>query len=176
MEEYLDILDEEGDSTGQTAPRSVAHSQGFWHRTVHIYFYRKKENNVELLVHLRSKTEDLNPGKWDTRFGGHLKAGETLEQAVVNEVKEEVGLKLLASQLALGPIFKRNNGANCEFTHAYFYNYKGNLTDLHFNDGEVQEIKWMDINAILTSIQTNSEEWAPGLEKFKKIRAILLAL
>lgn len=35
--ECLDILDENGKKTGQTASRKEVHSKGLWHKGVHIW-------------------------------------------------------------------------------------------------------------------------------------------
>lgn len=170
MEELLDILDQHGNSTGKSEKRSIVHSQGLWHRTVHIYFYRKGSSGIELLVHLRSKTKDLNPNKWDTRFGGHLKAGDTLEQGLENELKEEVGIKADPSKLTAGPVDKRGKFPNNEFTSVYFYQFDGNEDSLTFDDGEVQEVKWMNIDDILKSITENPEQWSSRSTGFMQIK------
>src|SRR3989344_1990339 len=141
-EEYFDIVDENGVSTGNKALRSVAHTQGLWHRTVHVYVFRKKYKEIELLVHLRSKSKDLKPNTWDTRFGGHLKSGDSIEQALENELHEEIGLDVRNLPIIPGPIYKRNNFPNNEFTSVYFANFSGDINILKFTDNEVQEIKW----------------------------------
>ena len=47
-----------------------------------------------LLIYLRDdKPEIPFPNHWDF-FGGHLEAGETPEEALVREVKEEIGVDL----------------------------------------------------------------------------------
>jgi len=74
-EEYLEIVNENNDLISRVEPRSFVHSTGLWYRTVHIYFFRKSNKKIEFLVHLRAKTKDLNPNKWDARFGGHIKSG-----------------------------------------------------------------------------------------------------
>lgn len=176
MEELLDILDDSGNPTGESQPRSVVHTTGLWHRTVHIYFYRKADHGIELLVHHRSATKDLNPNKWDTRFGGHIKAGETLEQALSNELKEEVGIEADPNKLTAGPIHKREKFPNSEFTNVYFYEFDGDTNSLKFNDGEVQAVKWMNVEDVLNSITASSEEWSSRPTGFTEIKNLLQQL
>lgn len=52
------------------------------------------DRNGRLLIYLRdNKPEIPFPNHWDF-FGGHLEEGETPEQALVREVKEELGIEL----------------------------------------------------------------------------------
>lgn len=158
-DEYFDILNEQGELTGEKRPRGEAHSLGLWHRTVHIYVLREKEGQREFLVHLRAKSKDLNPDKWDTRFGGHLRAGETFEEAVVAELEEEIGLKVKLGELIKGPLIKRDLGNNKEFTQVYFYNFRGDAGSLKFKDGEVQEVKWMGQEDLTASMVKEPDIW-----------------
>jgi NADH pyrophosphatase NudC (nudix superfamily) len=36
--------------------------------------------------------KDTQPGKWDTSVGGHVDLGETIEQALLRETKEELNI------------------------------------------------------------------------------------
>jgi 8-oxo-dGTP diphosphatase len=57
------------------------------------------DRNARLLIYLRDdKPEIPFPNHWDF-FGGHLENGETPEQALVREVKEELGVELTGWQL-----------------------------------------------------------------------------
>ena len=47
VDEYLDIVDENGILTGKKELRSICHEKGLWHRTVHIYCYRFINKELE---------------------------------------------------------------------------------------------------------------------------------
>ncbi len=169
QEEYFDIVDENNVNTGEVKSRSQVHSTGLWHRTVHIYYFRKENDKYYFLVHLRSKTKDLHPNCWDTRFGGHVKAGETIEQALTDEIKEEIGLSLKYSDFIKGLVRKRDHYPNNEFTHIFFYKGPEDTSNLRFEDDEVQKVKWMDKYEIIKSMQTEPEKWSGSVESFKLI-------
>ncbi len=173
-EELLDIVDENNKLIGQSAPRSQIHAEGIWHRTVHIYLFRKIKDQLEFLVHLRSTSKDLYPNCWDTRFGGHIKAGYEIEAGAKSELKEEIGLNIDNYELLLGQWVKLNDYPNCEFTKNYFLEYPGSVSDLKFNDGEVQEVGWMDIEEIKKSMTKDSQNWAASLSGFVEISNFLL--
>lgn len=172
-QEYFDIMDENNKPTSQKATRYEAHTKGLWHRTVHVYLFRKMNDDIEFLVHLRAKTKDLNPNKWDTRFGGHLKSGETIEESVSGELRDEIGLTLEPSNLIQGEILKRDKFPNREFTNVYYYKFQDEFSSLSFNDGEVQEVKWMKSLDILKSLAENPEIWAASKNGFSEILTTL---
>ncbi len=173
-EEYLDIVDENNRPTGEKRLRSEVHDTGLWHRTVHIYLFRKSGEGPDFLVHLRAKTKDLNPNQWDTRFGGHLKSGEKVENAVVSELKDEIGLQTEPSRLLQGETYKRDKFPNREFTLVYYYEFDGDTSELKFNDGEVQEVKWMSTQDIVNSMQQEPDKWAGSLKGFREIYDFLI--
>lgn len=51
-----------------------------------------------LMLHRVKKHHDINAGKW-IGVGGHVKNGETPEECLLREVKEETGLVLTAYRL-----------------------------------------------------------------------------
>jgi isopentenyldiphosphate isomerase len=173
--EYLDIVDENNVLTGEKKLRSEIHTEGLWHKTVHIYFFKKIDNEIQILVHLRAKNKDLHPNCWDTRFGGHIKTGEDIESAARSELMEEVGLKLEQNNLIQGEVYKRDKYPNREFTHSFYYRFDGDISTLKFNDGEVQEIKWMKSSDILDSMDKNPDIWSGGKTGFTKILVVLKA-
>lgn len=174
LDEYLDIVDENNNETGQNRLRSLVHKDGLWHRTVHIYYFIKKNDEYYFLIHLRSKEKDLSPNKWDTRFGGHLKSGQNIENTLLSELEEEIGLKADLNSFIPGNIRKKENFPNNEFNYIYYYQGIENLNNLKFLDNEVQEVKWLSANNILKELKNNSSNWAPSLESFESMYKYLI--
>lgn len=168
-EEYLDVFDENNQPTGVSLPRRQIHAEGLWHRTVHIYLFRKGADGLEFLLHLRSKLKETSPGLWDTRFGGHIKAGQSVEEGVRDELQEEIGLDTSQIQLIEGEWKKRDNFPNREYTKFYFLEYNDSLDNLKFNDGEVDEVKWMNVEAIKEDMRKTPEAYSASLSGFEKI-------
>ena len=46
--ELFDIIDENGNPTGKTVERSIAHAEGIRHRTAHIWIIRKRNGRTEI--------------------------------------------------------------------------------------------------------------------------------
>lgn len=88
--EYFPIVDEEGNTIG-TAPRSVCHdgTSMLLHPVVHLHLFN---NKGEVFLQKRSMQKDIQPGKWDTSVGGHVNPGEAIEDAIIREASEELGL------------------------------------------------------------------------------------
>ena len=53
MEEIFDIIDTQGNPTGETVTREKAHAEGIPHRTAHIWIIREKYGRTEVLLQKR---------------------------------------------------------------------------------------------------------------------------
>lgn len=57
-----------------------------------------KKNNQTLMLHRVKKENDIHEGKWNG-LGGKFEAGETPEECIIREVKEESGLNIINPKL-----------------------------------------------------------------------------
>jgi 8-oxo-dGTP diphosphatase len=64
-------------------------------RTVGALFVRP---DGKVLLGLRAPSKNVWPGHWDT-IGGHVEAGESLEEALIRETREETGVTLTRFRL-----------------------------------------------------------------------------
>jgi len=88
-EEWLPLVDDKGQLVG-SAPRSAVHNGSrLLHPVVHLHVF----NGDQLLLQKRPVNKQVQPGKWDTAVGGHVTAGENIEQALQKEAFEEIGLR-----------------------------------------------------------------------------------
>jgi len=174
-EEYLDLVDENGNLTGEKELRSVCHEKGLWHRTAHIYVFRKVNEQIELLTHLRSLTKDTSPGKWASTFGGHIVSGDTLNETILSEIREEIGLNIKIEDLIVGFEKKYDGITNREYVSVFYLPCKKEEKELFFNDGEVQQVKWRSFDEITEAMSNDSEKWSTKLDNLQLIKKDLLS-
>jgi isopentenyldiphosphate isomerase/intracellular septation protein A len=88
-EEWVPLVDETGKITGKATRKAVHSGPGMLHPVVHLQVINSKG---EIYLQKRSVNKDVEPGKWDSAVGGHVDLGETIEQALLRETREELNL------------------------------------------------------------------------------------
>lgn len=91
--EWLDVVDDQGNPTGETVERTKAHQKGIRHRTAHVWLMREHQGKVEILLQKRSAGKDSHPGCYDISSAGHIPAGVDWLSSARRELLEELGLK-----------------------------------------------------------------------------------
>ncbi len=86
--EVLSVVDQFDRVIGQRT-RSEIHGLGLRHRAVHLLVF---DTAGRLFLQKRSDFKDINPGLWDSSAAGHVNAGETYDECVVREMREELGV------------------------------------------------------------------------------------
>ncbi|MBN4070702.1 NUDIX domain-containing protein [Olleya sp. AH-315-F22] len=150
QEEYLDILDEVGKPTGKTCLKLEAHKRGYFHPTVHVWFYTKKG---EILLQKRGSKKQTFPNFWDVSVAGHVLAGEAIEDAALREVKEEIGIEINKSQLTKIDVRKNvnlhpNGVKDCEFQHVFLVELNLPFGKLKMQKEEVDDLRLFLIKEI----------------------------
>ncbi len=85
MDEYIDIVSENGEPTGKLALKSEAHKNGWWHNTIHLWLYTK---NGEIILQQRSRKKVIYPLLWDVSAAGHIDAGESFQMQLLEKPKK----------------------------------------------------------------------------------------
>ena len=116
--ELIDIVNENNEFTGQIEEREIAYEKGLWRRTVSCWIMNEKG---EILLQKRSSNKKKNPNKW-AKTGGQVDSGESVENAIFREVKEELGIEIPKNQIKIYDIHKSNDKTK-RFSYNFILNF-----------------------------------------------------
>lgn len=152
--ELIDIVDENGNFTGQVIDKEEAHDKNLLHNEVAVFIIN---DNKQVLLQKRSANKRFNPNKW-ALCAGHVDTGESLESAALRELNEEVGISISISDLK--PFAEREFTIRASNSHiTYFYYVKSNLNENYFviQKEELSEVKWFDLDKVIDMIKSKDE-------------------
>ena len=89
--QFLEILDCNGNKTGALKLRDLVHREGDWHGAFHFHIYSIPDGKPYIIFQKRRHDKDVGPGKLDTVAAGHFEIGEGVVDGL-REVREEIGL------------------------------------------------------------------------------------
>ena len=170
--EILDIVDRNGEPTGEQIDRETAHKNGIRHRTSHLWVARIKKkhsetatlSDVQLLLQKRSDNKDSHPGKLDISSAGHIPAGTGYETSAVRELKEELGID--AKEEELHYCGKRRKEYKKKFHDSVFWdNQVSNVyvimrnieaEDVKYQLSELSGVMWMPFDEAYSMVEADS--------------------
>lgn len=88
-QELFPVVDEQGNILGSATRGECHNGSKLLHPVVHLHVFNSQG---QLYLQKRPDWKDIQPGKWDTAVGGHIDLGESVEQALRREVREELGI------------------------------------------------------------------------------------
>lgn len=154
--EYFDVLDENGNKTGDIIERTEAHRLGICHRGIHVWVMNSKN---EILLQKRSKNKDICPNVWYVSLAGHISSQENNEQTIEREFLEELGLDVKFSDVKYLYTFHEINTfenrtiIDNEFDDVYLLKRDLNINDLILQEDEVEEVKFLNYTEFKSAIQ-----------------------
>lgn len=158
--EYLDLYDENKQLTGEKILRGKGKPQvpeGSYINIV-IIFIENSEGKF-----LFQKTSKEKGSEWATT-GGHVKSGQTSEQAIVEEVKEELGIDISSDNYKLidSSIF------GISFMDVYYLKRDIDIFELNLQEEEVDSVEWLSISEVQDMIK-NGNLRKGNISGFEKI-------
>lgn len=88
-QELFPIVDEQGNVVGSATRGQCHNGSRLLHPVVHLHVFNSQG---EVYLQKRPAWKDIQPSKWDTAVGGHMDYGETPEEALQREAREELGI------------------------------------------------------------------------------------
>lgn len=160
--EILDIVNENGEPTGETVDRETAHLKGIRHRTAHVWLLREKGGKIQVLLQKRAENKSSYPNCYDISSAGHIPAGVDYIPSALRELNEELGISATPDDLI--------------FCGIRFISYDDNFFGKEFHDRQVSKIYaiWLDINEnsfVLQKEEVDSVLWIDFDECIKAVES-----
>ena len=179
MEEFLDIVDENGEPTGETTDRETAHSKGIRHRTAHLWLLRKApDGSIQVLLQKRCSTKSSFPGCYDISSAGHIPAGVDYIPSALRELEEELGITAKADELI--PCGMRTIRADEVFFGREFHDRQVSKIFVLWRDidedgftlqkDEVDEVRWMELDECINAVENNTIKHCIVMEELLMVK------
>lgn len=161
--EYLDLYDKDKKLTGERIIRGKGKPQvpeGNYINIVIIFI----ENSERKFLFQKTSKEKGN--EWATT-GGHVQSGQTSSEAIIAEVREELGIDISNDNFELidSSIF------GIAFMDVYYLKKDVKATDLKLQSEEVESVEWLtmeDVKSLIASGKLRKGNIA-GFEKLANL-------
>lgn len=166
-DEYFPVIETSGIVIGK-ATRTYCHGGSMLlHPVVHLHII---DRYGHIYLQKRSLEKKIQPGKWDTAVGGHVAYGESIQEALFREAREELRFS------EFNPVhlcsYEFTSDIEREFVNVFAA--VGSF-DLQPDHDEVDDGKWWKIEEIDANI--GNQIFTPNFEsEYLKIKKSLLAL
>ena len=147
--EYLDILDEDGNITGNKDTRENIHKLGLLHSEVAAFIYT---DTGKILLQKRKSNKATYAGVWSIT-GGHVLSGETNEDAIIREIKEELNIEIKKDEINFVTKYRSKKVKDNIINNKFFSIYNIKISMEQFNkikiqEAELEKVQLFSINEI----------------------------
>lgn len=113
--------------------------------------------------------------KWSIT-AGHVKSVEDVEDAMIREIKEEVGINCKKEDLDLILIAKHSSyrGDNNNFRYGYFCRTNKKITDFTIQKEEVSELKYITLQELEQIVEKQEKSYL--FPKWKYVQEVITYL
>lgn len=160
--EYTDLYDENKNLTGEKLFREKGTKlivpKGRYSVVVLAFIENSKG---EFLFQMTSKRKK---NVWATT-GGHVKSGQTSKEAIIEEIKEELGIDINADEVKLFKTYKYDDA----FKDVFYIKKDIDINSLTYEKDEVEYVKYLTKDKILDLINNNGNIRKTNIDAFLDI-------
>lgn len=165
--ELLDIVNDNNELIGKIEDRKIVHEIGLWHREVAVIIINEEG---KMLLEKRAPTKKQSPNKW-ALCAGHIEAGDIPENAIVREMKEEIGVDVSINDLEFIKVAKRNikfNDSlyNRAFQYTYFWRTDKKENEFTVQQEELTEVRYFDMEEVKSRVINKDKSFAFSDEEY----------
>ena len=160
--EYTDLYDENKNLTGEKLFREKGTKlivpKGRYSIVVLAFI---ENSNGEFLFQMTSKRKK---NVWATT-GGHVKSGQTSKEAIIEEIKEELGIDINEDEVKLFKTYKYDDA----FKDVFYIKKDIDINSLTYEKDEVEYVKYLTKDEILDLINNNGNIRKTNIDAFLDI-------
>ena len=160
--EYTDLYDENKNLTGEKLFREKGTKlivpKGRYSVVVLVFIENSKG---EFLFQMTSKRKK---NVWATT-GGHVKSGQTSKEAIIEEIKEELGIDINENEVKLFKTYKYDDA----FKDVFYIKKDIDINSLTYEKDEVEYVKYLTKDEILDLINNNGNIRKTNIDAFLDI-------
>ena len=160
--EYTDLYDENKNLTGEKLFREKGTKlivpKGRYSVVVLVFIENSKG---EFLFQMTSKRKK---NVWATT-GGHVKSGQTSKEAIIEEIKEELGIDINEDEVKLFKTYKYDDA----FKDVFYIKKDIDINSLTYEKDEVEYVKYLTKDEILDLINNNGNIRKTNIDAFLDI-------
>ena len=129
--EMFQLVDRDGSPIGQASRQECHGNPLLIHLVIHLHVL---DAEGRLYLQKRGMQKDTNPGLWDTSVGGHVSAGESIQDALLREAREELSIDAEGARFLYG--YLSQGSFESEYAQCFFLEWRGAV---HPDPGEIDE-------------------------------------
>ena len=174
IDEFLNLIDDNNRIMSKSVPRSVVHRSGLLHPTVHIWFIRRRDMGVSVLLQKRAHEKDICPDCYDVSAAGHVSQGGEFRHTALREIHEELGIDITSNKLEFIGI--RHNEHiegdidDSELVAVYIYRGDVHRAEMTLQESEVSEVCWAEIDELISLMKHGRIKCCVSLEELTMIK------
>lgn len=137
--EFVDLYDGDRNFTGRKVVRGEKYEEGLYKLSVHIWI---TNNEGKIYIQKRAESRKMFPNYWENPGGGVI-SGQDSETTLKREFEEELGIPMSGKYELIKSIKRKK-----DFVDIYHLTQDFEIDELHLQDEEVSEARWVDINEL----------------------------
>lgn len=114
----------------------------------------------QVLLAQRASNKDKDAGLWGHAVAGTIDAGETYDKNIYKEAEEEIGLT--GVEFTKGKKMRITFPRNF-FCQWYFVNLDRDIDSFTMQDGEVDDLAWVDLITMKQELKDTPTKYVPAL-------------
>lgn len=163
MNAEIIIVDEDDNPIGYKRRDLIDHNDIY--RVSGLWLADRKTGDV--LLAQRKLTKKSDPGKWSAAAAGTNDKGETYEQNMLKEMREELGLTNI--KLVKGPKQFIDNGKHRGFCQWFRAEVDKDSTEITIQEEELEGVKWMPVAELVKDLKLYPDRYPAYLEDFLRL-------